>query len=102
MIEFGTFVFRNGKAVRKGGPEDVRAPVAQSALPRPMIISDTLHDVINPINGKPYDSKSRYYRDVKAAGCSIIGNDTIPPHDNEAEADKSEEIERTIAEVMNG
>lgn len=49
---------------------------AASDLPRPMVIGDSLGDVWNPVNGKIYDSKSAYYRAVKAAGCEIAGNDS--------------------------
>lgn len=54
---------------------------AQSALrPKtPYIISDRLDDVWNPATGKTYDSKSQYYRDVRAAGCEIVGNETMAP-----------------------
>lgn len=31
--------------------------------------------VYNPATKRKYDSKSRYYADTKAAGCSIVGND---------------------------
>lgn len=47
----------------------------RSDLAFPMVLRDGLDDVINPINGQPYDSKRAYERDVKAAGCVIMGND---------------------------
>lgn len=77
------WVYRNGKVVLRGGPEDIRTPVAASHLPRPMIINDVLGDVWNPATGKTYDSKSNYYRDTKAMGCEILGNDKITPKDND-------------------
>jgi len=48
---------------------------ARSSLPAPMIISDHLDGVKNPVDGKMYDSKSSYYRAVKDAGCVIVGNE---------------------------
>lgn len=39
------------------------------------IISDSLGDIVNPMNGKVYDSKSKYYADVRAQGGIIMGND---------------------------
>jgi hypothetical protein len=42
------------------------------------IVSDQLggiNGIVNPADGKRYDSKSNYYRAVKAAGCHIIGNE---------------------------
>ena len=43
----------------------------------PMVISDQLADVWNPIDGKHYDSKSNYYRTVRRAGCEITGNEPV-------------------------
>lgn len=43
----------------------------RSALSSPRIVSDAMDDVVNPLDGKPYDSKSSYYRTVKTAGCEI-------------------------------
>jgi hypothetical protein len=48
---------------------------ARSSLPAPMIISDHLDGVKNPVDGKTYDSKSAYYQAVKEAGCEIVGNE---------------------------
>ena len=44
----------------------------------PSVISDDLgtKGVFNHADMKTYDSKSRYYGAVKAAGCEIMGNDT--------------------------
>lgn len=89
---------RAGRFVVKGGPDDVRPYIARSPLPCPMVISDTLADVVNPINGKPYDSKSSYYAAVKDAGCEILGNDTVPNRDNET--DPVPGIEGDIANAM--
>jgi len=43
----------------------------------PNVISDDLgtRGVLNPATGKMHDSKSSYYKDVRAAGCEIMGND---------------------------
>lgn len=45
-------------------------------LPSPRLIRDGLDDVINPIDGRPYSSKSAYYRKVREAGCEIAGSDS--------------------------
>lgn len=51
------------------------------------VISDTLGEgvqgLLNHANGKKYDSKSEYYKAVKAAGCEIVGNDA--PRERKAE-----------------
>jgi hypothetical protein len=41
------------------------------------VISDDLgtKGVFNPATGKKYDSKAQYYKDVKASGMEIVGND---------------------------
>lgn len=38
-------------------------------------IMDTMDGTACPVDGKMYDSKSRYYRTVKESGCEIVGND---------------------------
>lgn len=53
--------------------------LASRKVAAPMIISDKLDDVLNPVNGQLYDSKSAYYRAVREAGCEIVGNDA-PTH----------------------
>lgn len=43
------------------------------------VISDSLGEgvqgLLNHADGKKYDSKSAYYKAVKAAGCVVLGND---------------------------
>ncbi len=41
-----------------------------------MVIRDALDGVVNPCDGKPYDSKGAYYRTVKDHNCVIVGNET--------------------------
>ena len=67
-----TFVFRDGQLIDKRHAPPV--PRQRSHLSAPMIISDHV-DVVSMANGRRYDSKSEYYRDVKAAGYEVIGND---------------------------
>lgn len=43
----------------------------------PNIISDTLDGTLNPVDGKRYDSKRKYYDAVRAHGCEIVGNETL-------------------------
>lgn len=52
----------------------------------PLIIRDQLGEgvrgVWNPATNQTYDSRSRYMRDTKAAGCEVVGSDnahrTVP------------------------
>lgn len=96
-----TYVFRDGALIDRRQAPPVRAN--RSSLPCPMVISDQLGDVWNPVNGKTYDSKSKYYGAVKAAGCEIMGNDPAAsriPTRHEAggvEADIKQAIEQLSA-----
>lgn len=42
----------------------------------PMLIRDGMDPIRNHADGGVYDSKSAYYKAVKAAGCEIVGNDS--------------------------
>ena len=63
-----TYVLRGGKLVEK---------TVANADPRLHIISDNLDGVLNHANGLRYDSKSAYYKSVRAAGCEIVGNEKL-------------------------
>lgn len=73
----------------------------RSALPMPYVVSDHLADVVNPVDNKPYDSKSAYYRTVKDAGCEIMGSDsatTKRPEPQEV-GGVEQDIKRAIEEL---
>lgn len=42
----------------------------------PMLIRDGMDPIRNHADGGIYDSKSAYYKAVKAAGCEVVGNDS--------------------------
>ena len=49
----------------------------KSFKPKPVksvhhIISDELGGIVNPADGKHYDSKSKYYKAVKASGSHVV------------------------------
>ena len=75
MSQRGTFVFRNGELVEKGGPLDIRPVAARSHLPTPYVIGDHLPDVLSHADGKVYSSKSAMRKGYKAAGVVELGND---------------------------
>jgi hypothetical protein len=75
MSEREAWVWRNGELVEKGGPLDIRPPVARGAFPTPAVIGDTQPDLICHADGKRYSSKSAMRKAVKAAGCVELGND---------------------------
>lgn len=67
--------------------------------PAPYVISDKLDDVLNPVNGQLYDSKSQYEKAVRDAGCVIVGNekhDTVhtPPEVPGLEQDIKDAIDQ--------
>lgn len=71
----GTWVYRAGRLVEKGGPDDVRLHAPRSDLPSPMLISDHMPDCEH-VDGKFYNSKSAYRAVTKANGLVEVGNDT--------------------------
>ncbi len=74
----GTWVYRNGELVEKGGPLDVRPPVQRSSLPCPMVMSDAM-PACEHVDGNFYDSKSAYRRVTKANGLIEVGNEKPKP-----------------------
>ena len=98
-----TYVIRNGELVAKFGPLDIRPIPARSDLACPMVIGDNLADVKSPIDGKPFSSKSAYYKHVRAADCEIMGNDPSAskirtPHDDGP--DFSADLAETVNAMM--
>lgn len=79
-------------SIETGPPDNCRPErnLARSDLPAPRFISDTLNDVVNPLDGKRYTSKNAYYRKVREAGCEIAGNDSsiTQAHEKPAPAPK--------------
>jgi hypothetical protein len=69
------YVFHDGKVRPWPEAAAMRRPPARSELACPYVVGDRLDDVLCPADGKRYDSKSKYYLAVKAAGCEIVGNE---------------------------
>lgn len=76
----------------------------RSSLPCPMVIRDSLDGVLNPADGKRYDSKGAYYRAVKNAGCVIVGNEAKaePAEPIRGPVASRDDVERSIAKVEQG
>jgi len=72
---------------------------ARSDLPAPMIISDHLDYVQNPVNGKTYSSKSKYYKAVREAGCEILGNEKPSASPKAQLDDPVSDIKQAIEQV---
>ena len=45
------------------------------------LISDYKEDVVFPITGERISSRGRYLAEVRAHGCSVVGNDIDRPSD---------------------
>lgn len=71
----------------------------------PHVISDDLglQGILNPANGKKYDSKSAYYKAVKEAGCVVLGNDAPTkakgPEARICEKDLKQDIKQAIEQL---
>lgn len=72
------------RADRKTGrlvEADTGKPVVLSSDPKdihaPRLNSDAV-DVVSPITGRPFDSKSGYYRHLKDNGCHIVESSHEP------------------------
>lgn len=64
------FVIRNGEVVDRAAA----APLHQSR-DAPSVRADGMDPIRSMLDGQVYDSKSRYYGTLKAAGAEIVGND---------------------------
>lgn len=69
-----TFVFRPGLGV----VSKAEAPPLHASEQAFYVIADGMDAIRSMADGKMYDSRSRYYQSVKAAGCEVIGNDSVP------------------------
>jgi hypothetical protein len=102
----GTWVYRNGRLVEKGGPLDIRPQVARSGLPAPMLISDTMDPVQHPCTGEYFASKRAFRQTTRANGCVEVGNDPIrmkpfkrPKSDRKA---IRQSIDKAVAQYQSG
>lgn len=67
----------------------------------PYIRGDNLGaGLMNPADGKMYDSKSAYYQAVKDAGCTIVGNDSPKVPKKYKADDVRPELRSAIREVL--
>lgn len=81
------------------------AILTRSDFPSPIVIRDALDSVVNPCDGKPYDSKRAYYQAVKDHGCVIVGNEAEKMAEAPAYAKpdvKAEDIVDAIHKVESG
>lgn len=55
----------------------------------PMIIKDRMNPIKSMADGKTYESKSAYYKSLKAQGYEIVGNEWNDPSKRERTVDKT-------------
>lgn len=97
----GTYVMRDGQLVPKHLAPPLQRRGPRSDLPRPMVISDTLHDVVHPATGERYSSKKKFRDETRARGLTEVGNEDFPVRQLPTEAETRQEIQREIAEAYN-
>jgi len=94
------------KAIADGVVSEV--PREQVIIQRgPQVMSDYIDGpmgaIQNQVDGKMYDSKSQYYKAVKAAGCVVMGNDTPKeakgPTANICEKELGRDIKQAIEQL---
>lgn len=71
----------------------------RSDLAAPQIIKDCIEPIRSMADGRMYDSRSKYLRSVRAAGCDVVGNDTLPAFQPEEPKGVEEDVKRAIEEV---
>jgi hypothetical protein len=90
-----TYVIRDGQLV----PKHLAAPL-HAAQRGPSIISDTLDGLLNPIDGKRYDSRKAYDAVARRAGLECIGNEDLAKHVGRRPESSSREIADSIKRAM--
>jgi hypothetical protein len=99
----GTWVYRNGRLVEKGGPDDIRPAAQRSDLPCPMLISDEM-PAAEHVDGRFYTSKAAFRAVTRANGLTEVGNEKLPrtkPRMSKAkrEAGINQAVEKAFARV---
>jgi hypothetical protein len=94
----GTWVYRGGQLVEKGGPQDIRPLPPRSDLPCPMLIGDIMEPTEH-VDGNFYTSKSGFRKVTKAHGLIEMGNDPAR-HRRPKRQDRDKAIEQSIDKAI--
>ena len=96
----GTWIYRNGRLVEKGGPDDVRPAVQRADLPCPMLISDTM-DAAEHVDGRFYTSKSEFRKVTKANGLTEVGTEKLNrPRPKMSKAERAKGIDQAVERAV--
>lgn len=101
----GTWVYRGGELVEKGGPKDIRPLPQRSDLPCPMLVSDIM-DAAEHVDGRFYTSKSEFRKVTRANGLIEVGNDParhkVTKRTRVSEKSISDSVDKAFAQFNSG
>src|SRR5688572_14929630 len=86
-------VYRDGKLISKS------QAYALDRRDAPHVISDHMPAMVHPINGKMYDSKSRFRAETRAHGCVEVGNEVQKNNRRLDSGNLAIDIRRAISEL---
>lgn len=89
------FVFRDGDWVDKATARPLH--LSRDA---PYVLADGMDPIVSMADGKTYDSRSNYYRDLKARGLEIVGNERGPFDADRKREFQSHGVEQSIKRAM--
>ena len=96
----GTWVYRNGRLVEKGGPEDVRPMPQRSDLPMPMLISDDM-PAAEHVDGRFYTSKAAFRQVTRAHGLTEVGTEKLNrPKPKMSKAQREQGINQAVEKAF--
>lgn len=99
----GTWVYRDGEMVEKGGPKDVRPIPPRSAFPCPRVIRDEIAPLQSMVDGRWFDSKSAMRASYREQGYREVGNDVeLTPRDNSRNVSARDDVEKAVAMFKQG
>lgn len=91
----GVWVLRDGELIERHLAPPLHPKFATSAY----VIGDCMDRTLNPADGRYYESKSAYYKGVRAAGCEIVGNETQKEAPRAQMSDPIDDIKAAIEQV---